>query len=270
VKLTLPVLYDAVDRAIERQDRQGELHGQSVSCTKGCTHCCYLLVTAMFVEAVSIIRHLRDQGRLDEFLRVEGPRLAQLAEVMEHPDTNTLSYVQRHERCPMLAPNGTCTVYEQRPLTCRCYSVISDPRDCAVPGGDVLVPDRRQLRGEGLEALLHLSSPQVPPTMLPLPVGLQWGAILVLQGEGALRALLRGHPGNPYEDPDRATLYWARLETMDGKTYDIRTTEDGEAIGCRVCGTVSYHPEDVAHRYCGSCHLYHEQRQRGAPPKGTR
>lgn len=30
------------------------------------------------------------------------------------------------------------------------------------------------------------------------------------------------------------------------------------AIRCNVCGMVSYHPGDVASRYCGNCRLFHE------------
>jgi hypothetical protein len=32
----------------------------------------------------------------------------------------------------------------------------------------------------------------------------------------------------------------------------------GFAISCRVCGRVSHHPEDVARRYCGHCHAFHD------------
>jgi hypothetical protein len=32
---------------------------------------------------------------------------------------------------------------------------------------------------------------------------------------------------------------------------------DGKAITCHRCGMVSYHPMDVATRYCGNCHVFH-------------
>jgi hypothetical protein len=39
------------------------------------------------------------------------------------------------------------------------------------------------------------------------------------------------------------------------KTYFI--LDHGRAIQCLVCTRISYHPTDVAQRYCGFCHRYH-------------
>lgn len=30
-------------------------------------------------------------------------------------------------------------------------------------------------------------------------------------------------------------------------------------IRCHTCGRVSYHPKDVDERYCGACHVFHEE-----------
>lgn len=35
-------------------------------------------------------------------------------------------------------------------------------------------------------------------------------------------------------------------------------TGSGKSIQCLVCGTTSYNPSDVAQRYCGFCHVFHE------------
>lgn len=32
----------------------------------------------------------------------------------------------------------------------------------------------------------------------------------------------------------------------------------GKAIRCRLCGSVSYNPGDVVHRYCARCHIFHD------------
>lgn len=32
---------------------------------------------------------------------------------------------------------------------------------------------------------------------------------------------------------------------------------DAGAITCLICGMTSYHPQDVAFRYCGNCKLFH-------------
>jgi ribosomal protein L37E len=40
------------------------------------------------------------------------------------------------------------------------------------------------------------------------------------------------------------------------KPYVI--SDDGRAITCRRCGLTSHNPNDVAQRYCGRCHVFHE------------
>lgn len=43
---------------------------------------------------------------------------------------------------------------------------------------------------------------------------------------------------------------------FDGKRYKI--VSDGRAITCLVCGKTSHNSNDVAQRYCGHCHVFHE------------
>jgi hypothetical protein len=43
---------------------------------------------------------------------------------------------------------------------------------------------------------------------------------------------------------------------MSAPTFTIAS--DGRSITCGLCGWTSYHPEDVAHRYCGHCHIFHD------------
>lgn len=32
------------------------------------------------------------------------------------------------------------------------------------------------------------------------------------------------------------------------------------AIRCQTCQRVSFHPKDITERYCGACHVFHEDR----------
>jgi hypothetical protein len=45
------------------------------------------------------------------------------------------------------------------------------------------------------------------------------------------------------------------------QTFTI--SDDGRNITCHMCQRTSYHPEDVRHRYCGHCHVFHDV----VPPK---
>lgn len=37
-------------------------------------------------------------------------------------------------------------------------------------------------------------------------------------------------------------------------------SHDGKSILCETCGRRSFHPEDVANKYCGHCHVFHEDK----------
>lgn len=39
-------------------------------------------------------------------------------------------------------------------------------------------------------------------------------------------------------------------------TFDISV--DGKSITCRACGMESFHPKDIEERYCGKCHVFHD------------
>jgi hypothetical protein len=48
-------------------------------------------------------------------------------------------------------------------------------------------------------------------------------------------------------------------------TYELVTTTVGltphPGILCLICLRVSYNRHDIAHRYCGHCHRFHEDPQ---------
>jgi len=45
---------------------------------------------------------------------------------------------------------------------------------------------------------------------------------------------------------------------LNGPTVTYRIEQQGAAITCLRCGVTSHHPEDVKNRYCGRCHVFHE------------
>jgi hypothetical protein len=52
-----------------------------------------------------------------------------------------------------------------------------------------------------------------------------------------------------------------------GRGYDlVYVLERGRlvlGIRCHTCERVSFHPTDIEQRYCGACHVFHED---AAPP----
>jgi hypothetical protein len=100
-------------------------------CRAGCDACCHLYVMIPPGVADAIGDYLIERlGRaaLAE-LRIELEKAAAATAALADPAT--LRY-----RCPLLGPDGLCTIYEVRPLTCRsftsasaaaCRSLVFDP-----------------------------------------------------------------------------------------------------------------------------------------------
>jgi len=40
--------------------------------------------------------------------------------------------------------------------------------------------------------------------------------------------------------------------------YDIGETKGIKWIRCNACGRISYNVNDIEHKYCGHCHVFHE------------
>lgn len=47
------------------------------------------------------------------------------------------------------------------------------------------------------------------------------------------------------------------------KSYEIQpaTSIKQAYIKCLVCGLVSYHPQDIEHKFCARCNRFHEDNQ---------
>lgn len=62
--------------------------------------------------------------------------------------------------------------------------------------------------------------------------------------------LERAFPRYDYKPINRDKC-WGELQRMAG-------IDSGPSITCPVCGRTSYNANDILHRYCGSCHQYHD------------
>ena len=41
-------------------------------------------------------------------------------------------------------------------------------------------------------------------------------------------------------------------------THKLINNKHGDGIECLCCGLVSYNINDIMHKYCGFCHMFHE------------
>jgi hypothetical protein len=49
-----------------------------------------------------------------------------------------------------------------------------------------------------------------------------------------------------------------RVTLRASQGYVIRDDLEGRSITCLACGRTSHNTHDVQHRYCGHCHVFHE------------
>lgn len=253
----LRVLYSMIDTVQNEAHRQLAKHGQPVSCGEGCDSCCHLFVTVMFPEAIAIVERLRDEGRLDDFVRDQWTRLVELSERATQPGLTTNQWLEEWHACPLLV-DKRCSVYEDRPTSCRFHEAVSEPALCAVPGSTVKSPDYMRFKQQTMTAIDDIASEAgLPMYMGPLPTMLLWSIILVRDGLDALRAHTKGHPADPFEKGFGALVFWSAVEA-GGATFEIDDTT--RSITCRLCGHVTDDREYVSKRRCPKCRADHLRR----------
>lgn len=148
VRQLLPAAQAFADKVVQAAVQASEAQGKKISCTKGCGACCRQLVPISETEA----RHIHDvvealpeprrttiRARFAEARR--RLQAAGLLEKLQHPsrqweaEENSafgLQYFAQGIPCPFLE-EGACSIYEDRPITCREYLVTSPAENCAKP-----------------------------------------------------------------------------------------------------------------------------------------
>ncbi len=133
------------------QNRVVVSNGNQVTCGKGCSWCCFHWVEdvnsfeaeiiADFIKKQMTLEQVKniaatcreDEAALERLDNIINEKIAQLEGEREIDTTLLLlsSYYQLERPCPLLGPDGSCSVYPVRPLTCRVYMSFSDPVRCA-------------------------------------------------------------------------------------------------------------------------------------------
>jgi Fe-S-cluster containining protein len=151
--------YQQADKLVADKAKQ-----LKATCTKGCSACCYQLVSVSFIEALVVADYLVRNRTLDEIallkeeLKIQSDRL--------RFERNRLTLFEARVPCAFLklsAPYvGECTVYGSRPLACRLQYVVSDPKHCSPdsPDPNVGLVDVSKLHVSALRAITG-GSPQL-------------------------------------------------------------------------------------------------------------
>lgn len=99
--------------------------GKRVTCTSGCSSCCYHPIMISILEGILIYRWLKNDNQWTLTLR---QRLKQTAD--KQYGTTYEVWLLALIPCPLLDKDKKCSAYKARPLVCRTYYSIGDPHYC--------------------------------------------------------------------------------------------------------------------------------------------
>jgi Fe-S-cluster containining protein len=187
----LPLAHALADAITGMAVQAVEKQGQKISCKKGCGACCRSMVAISEVEA----RLLREQveslpeprrsqilARFAEALRRldQAGLLDQLRtrEQWTDPDYKKVEvqYFRQGIACPFLE-DESCSIYADRPATCREFLVTSPAEKCALPTNEEVHVVKLPFR---VMSALARFDPVAPPARhirwVPLVLALEWAA----------------------------------------------------------------------------------------------
>lgn len=179
----LPFARALSDRTIAVAIEEANSKGQSVSCRKGCSACCYQLVPVSETEAHDIAKYIKSlpKSRRQQLkVRFEEAKNqlenTDLWRILMHPQRLdlhrgtglSLRYLEQNIPCPFLDDNSACTIHAQRPLSCREYLVTSDPQHCSDPGAEKIIGVEIPSKVSHAMASLHEGDPNYHSSWVPL------------------------------------------------------------------------------------------------------
>ena len=185
----LPLARGLSDRVVEETTKAVEQQGRRISCCKGCGACCSNLVAISEVEARRIAEVVNEmpEARQSEIRARFAAARARLVEagLMERLQASadwtdaeygklTGDYFRLRVACPFLE-EGACSIYGERPVTCREFLVVSPPEYCAMDDSREVIRVRMLL-----PVFQALAQWQVAPAkhflerVVPLILALEW------------------------------------------------------------------------------------------------
>ncbi len=182
----LPLFQSLADSFVTVALKDGQAEGVKVSCKKGCGVCCRQLVPVSEIEArqVRLLIHEMPEPRRSEVRARFAQKRLQLGKsgLLEKllfperlgPEERTpfaLDYFFQGISCPFLEKEA-CSIYPDRPLSCREYLVVSPPENCANPSPEKV--KTLKIAAELSRAVRCFTSGQGSTRWVPLILALDW------------------------------------------------------------------------------------------------
>lgn len=113
-----------IDKEIEsakKEEHNIEI-AKKIRCKAKCNHCCKIHVGITDDEAYLMLRYAKEKE-----LKINIPKLQRQAD----KTVNSWNDQSKGDQiCVFLGMDGLCKVYEHRPIACRKYLVLEDPKHC--------------------------------------------------------------------------------------------------------------------------------------------
>jgi Fe-S-cluster containining protein len=227
----LPLAQNLSNAIVDATVRELETRGGKISCCKGCGACCRQLVPISAAEArflAELVESLPEPRRSQVKARFEDAvkRLeeAGLLEKLRHPERwyqegyreFGLQYFRQKIPCPFLE-DESCSIYTDRPVTCREFLVTTPAENCQNPSTETIRSVRLPiLVGPALAKLEAPLDGPSEPQWVPLVLALEWTAANCTDpsrrsGPEFLRELIRHLTGKepPPGEPDAKAIMGA-------------------------------------------------------------
>jgi Fe-S-cluster containining protein len=182
-----PTAFELTNILVTRANRQEEKAGRRISCTSGCGACCCQMVPLSAPEAfylADLIDSFNFEYKtivLDRFETIvnELERQSMIDQLLdpEYLDDPVLAIAKQyfHLRmpCPFLV-DGSCSIYEHRPVACREYNVTSPAVWCSDPYTHEVVKVPMPLPLSAPLARLTARLTGSKPRLIPLTLVPRW------------------------------------------------------------------------------------------------
>jgi len=129
---SVPDFYAWLDRILELAKAKTASKGRPLTCQAHCSSCCSEPLTVSRVEARHIWDRLPEETRQTLVPRIQAWMVAMETSGLVTFQSNNLDAVQYRRLnlvCPLLSADGLCSVYADRPTSCRLHMAVG-PRAC--------------------------------------------------------------------------------------------------------------------------------------------
>lgn len=112
------IMYQWVDNQIKNYPAQ---YKAAVTCKgKGCSFCCHIQVVCTMAEAKTIVEYCKQKG-----IAIDKQKIKKQSKINKED-----WLFSTHKRCAFLDDQGSCKIYDVRPIACRIHNSVSPVEMC--------------------------------------------------------------------------------------------------------------------------------------------